>query len=547
MKSSRFVLFALPLACTIALPARAMQGKGALKRQVDGLVQAARAAKPNSPAEAAVTLVALTHCHRHYDMQDGPILRQPRAALFHGRRADGLFGEDKSARLTTAWAYQALHDLGPKEHAADLSAIRAAFAKRFHVTGLALDAALQPFAIGRALALPPGIRPVFARLIRTVHAQEQTAHKAAHPAPVRPFAPFQQKAIDWLLTKQNGKGMFLIPTPDGKKVPDPGLSALCLSALATKPAKLRSDQENAVLTHGIEFLLAAQKRTKDGSFSSYLPNYVTCAAVMALSRVKGIDVDKAAIQAALAGAQKYLLAIQNIEHTQYASSDRDYGSIGYGGDQRGDLSNTQMAIEALRQTGLDVQDEAFAKALVFLRRAQNLPGKAGFRGSRTTEDGKKVQVVPGDDGGAQYYPGNSPAGYDATADGKSIPRSYGSMTYALLKCYVLCGLPKSDPRLQAALNWCLSHYRLDVNPGAKPSLGEKAQYQGLYYYYLTLARALALAGVDEVQGKDWRKDLRAKLASEQTAAGFWVNAKNGRWWESMPQLCTAYALLALAE
>ena len=121
------------------------------------------------------------------------------------------------------------------------------------------------------------------------------------------------------------------------------------------------------------------------------------------------------------------------------------------------------------------------------------------------------------------------------------------MTYALLKCYILCGLPKDDPRLQAALNWCLSNYTLEVNPGSKPELGEKAKYQGLYYYYLTLARALNLAGVDEVKGKNWRKELRAKLAKEQKPDGSWVNEKNGRWWENMPLLCTAYALLALAE
>ncbi|MFQ5503861.1 MAG: prenyltransferase/squalene oxidase repeat-containing protein [Planctomycetota bacterium] len=357
----------------------------------------------------------------------------------------------------------------------------------------------------------------------------------------RPFEPFRQKALDWLLAQQKD-GLWMVPGRGGELVAEPGISALCLGALASKPARLRSSKETRILHAGIDHLLAFQKRSEDGSFSSRLPNYVTCAAVMVLA-----EVDRPGVKEALEKAQKYLLMIQNIESTGTARSDKDYGSIGYGSGRRGDLSNTQMAIDALRATGLDAQDEAIEKALVFLRRVQNLPGKDAYHGSRVTEDGRKVEVLPGSDGGAQYYPGGSTAGYDETAEGAHIPRSYGTMTYALLKCYVLAGLPADDPRLKAALNWCVGHFTLEVNPGSKPELGEKARYQGLYYYYLTLSRALKLAGVNEVNGKDWRKKLRAKLRKEQNDKGFWVNKRNGRWWENNPTLCTAYALLALAQ
>ena len=121
------------------------------------------------------------------------------------------------------------------------------------------------------------------------------------------------------------------------------------------------------------------------------------------------------------------------------------------------------------------------------------------------------------------------------------------MTYALLKCYILADLPKEDPRLKAALTWCFTNFNLEENPGAKKSANKMIRYQGLYYYYLTLARALSLAGVDKVQDKDWRTELRAKLQKEQNADGSWINKKNSRWWENNPLVVTAYALLSLSE
>ena len=549
-RSRRFAFAAMAVFCLPSVEALRAQP---LKRDVDVLVATTRKLEARNAQEAAVYLVALVHCHRGYDMSDGPIIRAPRAVIYRGRGGDGLWGKGDDAARTSAWVYQALHDLDSEAHQVDLEEIRKAYSKRFGIRGAQLESKLAPFAPWRELELPGELRPEFRKLIETVAQQKAKVLEAQNKAKKakRTFEAFEQKAIDFLM-KSSKDGVWYVPTPDGKTVPDPGITALCLAAVGAKPAKLRSKAEKSALEKGIAWLLAAQARTKDGSFSSYVPNYVTCAAILALSDVDGLDVDRKKIKEALAKAQKYLLSIQNVEGLSYAQSDRDYGSIGYGGDQRGDLSNTQMAIEGLRKTGLDVKDEAFAKALIYLRRLQNLPGKGSFETSRKTKDGRKVKVVAGGDGGAQYYPGNSPAGYDTTADGKQTPRSYGSMTYALLKCYVLCGLDKNDPRLQAALNWCFSNYTLEVNPGSKPELGEKAKYQGLFYYYLTLARAFNLAGVDEVKdakGKthDWRKDLRAKLSSLQKKDGSWVNDKNSRWWENSPILCTAYALLALAE
>src|SRR5690606_799169 len=132
----------------------------------------------------------------------------------------------------------------------------------------------------------------------------------------------------------------------------------------------------------------------------------------------------------------------------------------------GDLSNLHFSLEALRATGLPPDHDAFQKALVFLQRTQNLKSVNDFSGKVPDPDreGVVLDAVSGDDGGAAYYPGNSAAGYIVQPDGKTIPRSYGSMTYALLKSYTLAGVPGDDPRVQAAVQWIQDNWTLAVNP-----------------------------------------------------------------------------------
>ena len=328
-----------------------------------------------------------------------------------------------------------------------------------------------------------------------------------------------------------------------------GLTGIGLAAMLTKPAALRTEADQKILDSGLQWL--RDQQNKDGSFGMRNVNYSTCAAVMAISAA-----GQAQDAPVLDRAQKYLILLQNVEGRGYAPSDRDFGSIGYGGDERGDLSNLQFAVDALRQTDLEQSHEAFAKALVFLQRTQNLQSVNDFKARvRNTDDGSWQTVEPGNDGGSAYYPGNSPAGYIDLPDGSKIPRSYGSMTYALLKSYTLAGLKPDDPRVQAAVNWIQNNWSIDINPGADPKLGEKAKYQGLYYYYMVLAQALDATDIQTVSVRvgegqperqiDWRGELRQKLAKEQSGVGSWVNGKNSRWYEGYTLICTCYALLAL--
>ena len=128
-------------------------------------------------------------------------------------------------------------------------------------------------------------------------------------------------------------------------------------------------------------------------------------------------------------------------------------------------------------------------------------------------------------------------------DGRKGLRSYGSMTYAFLKCMIYADVKKDDPRVKAAYEWIQKHYTLDENP----QMGQ----QGLFYYYHTMAKALSAYGDDvlvDAKGvkHEWRKDMIDKLLSLQQPDGSWVNAKD-RWWENRPVLVTSYVVLTLEE
>jgi squalene-hopene/tetraprenyl-beta-curcumene cyclase len=127
------------------------------------------------------------------------------------------------------------------------------------------------------------------------------------------------------------------------------------------------------------------------------------------------------------------------------------------------------------------------------------------------------------------------------------------MSYALLKGYLFAGLPKDDPRMKACFDWVQKNYTLDVNPGFEAQSDPTAAYQGLYYYFHTMAKALDLYGVETItdrQGKPhaWRKELCGRIVSMQKKQdGSWLNENSPRWYEGNPILATAYALLSLDE
>jgi squalene-hopene/tetraprenyl-beta-curcumene cyclase len=149
------------------------------------------------------------------------------------------------------------------------------------------------------------------------------------------------------------------------------------------------------------------------------------------------------------------------------------------------------------------------------------------------------------DGGFIYVnqPSGSPARGPMAGESKDeAMKSYGSMTYAGLKSMAYAGLTKEDKRVKAAFDWMTKHYTVTENPGKGAA--------GLFYYYHSMAKALAVLDlplVEAADGKkhDWRKDLTEQLVSQQKEDGSWTNEKSRQYMENDPNLATGYALLVL--
>ena len=373
-------------------------------------------------------------------------------------------------------------------------------------------------------------------------ADAPSADAGSAPPPPRvetPRAPDAalHQALAWLDAAQDD-GTFGLSAP-GWDGPEPGITALCLSATLRSHELLGTDPPAWVAT-GLDWLAALQR--EDGSIQTYgVAVYTTSVAMEAL-----LDGGHERHAEVVARALEFLLAAQADEGEGYSSTaDPHYGGVGYGGDERPDLSNTQIAAGAAERAGLPNDHPFFQRMIAYLERHQNRGEEAPW--SLPRKGGG--EVVAGTDGGATYMPGSSPAGEDEIADGVFVARSYGSMTYALTRSYLICGLPADDPRVSAASRWLVENFTLETNPGfTKRSQGG----DGLYYYYLAMSRTMGRLPADQLVRSDgsrldWRRELSAHLRTEQRTDGSWVNPASSRWYEGAPSLCSAFAILALVE
>ena len=320
----------------------------------------------------------------------------------------------------------------------------------------------------------------------------------------------------------------------------PAITAIAIKAFV-QDGRYKAD--DAFLEKALAKLLSYQK--EDGSISDdNLATYNTAIAISALAQSKQ-EKYKPQLQKALG----YLRTVQWIDkiegvpaNMKVPESNPNYGGFGYGKKgARADLSNAQTALDALKDAGLKPEDPAFQAALKFVTRAQN---------NSETNDQKWAS----DDGGFIYSVadgGASKALDYKTPDGRTVHRSYGSMTYAGLKSMIYAGLTHDDPRVKAAWKWITHNWTLDENPGIKYGDATPTGAQdGLFYYYHTLARALRAYGQpiitdDKGVKHDWRLELIEKLNGEQKPDGHWEGVQ--KWMENKPILSTAYAILALQE
>jgi len=262
-----------------------------------------------------------------------------------------------------------------------------------------------------------------------------------------------------------------------------------------------------------------------------LQNYVTSVNAMALAAAKRDDKYKPVLK----NAGDFLKKLQWDDGEGKPATDDYYGGAGYDSKSRPDLSNTQFFLDALKDAGIAGDDPAYKKALVFVSRCQNLKSEHNDRPwAGKIGDGSFIYSAAG-------------GGSTKTSDAPDAPLTgYGSMTYAGIKSMIYCGLTQDDPRMKTALTWLRTNYTVERNAGMPAALSSR----GLYYYYHTMAKTLALLGEPtfaDAQGvkHDWKADIVGALAKRKLADGGWINDTD-RWLEGDANLVTAYALLALS-
>lgn len=338
-----------------------------------------------------------------------------------------------------------------------------------------------------------------------------------------------ERGLGWLAKNQQPGGYWSQPD-------HPALTALVLTAYMGEPTGRMRSTPPEFVHKGYTYLLNCVK-PDGGIYVRDMANYNTSVSMMAL-----ITAANPAFEPVIRNARNFEVGLQDDFDKQGETDNALDGGIGYGGTYKhSDMSNTMFALESLYYSRNLVHDSGQADqarelnwqaAIKFIERCQNLPGH---------NDQPWASDDPRNKGGFIYFPGDSKAGEMDLGNGRKALRSYGSISYAGLLSYIYADLKKDDPRVVAALDWLQKNYTLDENPG----MGQ----DGLYYYYHTMAKALAACGVSELvladgSRVDWRRELSKRLLNLQNGEGFWMN-ENGRWWEKDPVLVTSYAVIAL--
>jgi len=353
---------------------------------------------------------------------------------------------------------------------------------------------------------------------------EVKAAPESAPAPATPSLADRRRqamarGVAMLLKEQAADGSW------GKPQGDVGITALCTEALLEAGQTIR---EPAV-RRAVNYILKAVK--PDGGIYDEvgLKIYSTSLSLAVL-----VKADAKTYADQIKKATDYVEKSQWGADESIEKSDLKYGGFGYGKSNRPDISNTQFALDALREAGVKPESKVWERAMVFVSRSQD-----------RTETNDRA-FAGRDDGGGIYSPVESKAEMVELPDGRKVFRTYGSMTYAILKAFVFANLSVEDGRVASALDWIRKHWTFEENP----DLGQ----QGLYYYYMTAGRALAAYSAASHEQTfrdaarrvhDWRAELTQAILARQKPDGSWVNEKD-RWFEGYAPVPTSYSLLALA-
>jgi squalene-hopene/tetraprenyl-beta-curcumene cyclase len=320
-------------------------------------------------------------------------------------------------------------------------------------------------------------------------------------SPSANMAKVMERGERWLAAQQTTNGAW----EPSKQL---AITAMVLAACQRQGGNA-SNSDAAFYTRGYEFLLSHSQPSGGFYAGTNYQSYNTSWSLVALACRQAVS-DKARIQKA-----RPLIVSWQMDLDAKGQRDNPLdGGIGYGdGTPRANLANTLAPLAALYETrsfASPDESELNREALLgFLHRSQNY--------SRVNDE----SYVCEDDenrGGFMYHPGKSFAGEIKLTNGLTGYRSYGSMTYAGLLCYLYAGVDRNAPEVQAAFDWIQRNFTVEENP----RMGK----EGSFYYYQVMARALAMYGVDKIKlpgGKfvDWRRhwETNWSLCKSQTVHG----------------------------
>jgi squalene-hopene/tetraprenyl-beta-curcumene cyclase len=370
------------------------------------------------------------------------------------------------------------------------------------------------------------------------------------PPLAKPIDEALTRATDFLARQQDKDGAwrsdFYGPLKDG-----PSLTPLVLSSLSrAEPYLEQTPLYESVKKKGLDYLAAMARpdgTIDEGPRGLSQPVYTAALTVWVLSA------EGSKYHPAHEAWLKYLRERQLTEALGWVPADKEYGGWGYcavlprkpaPGEARpplleSNLSATAFALGALKVANLPANDPALKAALVFVRRCQNYAGDADRRD-------------PAFDDGGFFFIYDDPVRNKAGAAGKDrFGRerfaSYGSATADGLICFDLLDC-QDAPRTAAAQRWLETHFDASAHPG-NYAANREASRNGVYYYYCrSVARALAVLGVKEIDapvGKiPWANVLAEELIKRQREDGSWVNEVMSQR-ENDPLIATSEAVEAL--
>lgn len=298
-----------------------------------------------------------------------------------------------------------------------------------------------------------------------------------------------ERGVTWLHDHQDpDTGSWSDPT-------HPALTALPVMAILGDPNR----DARAPLPDSVEKAYAhivGEQKGDGGIYGKGLATYNTALSVTALT-LSG----KKEHLPVIARARR-LLVNQQQDYDKRGENDNLFdGGIGYGGSYaHSDLSNTHLALEALYYSKKALADTEYDQsgefdldwegAIEFISRCQNSEETV-----KTLGDWAGLRDE--DRGGFVYFPGDTKSDEVELKDGRTALRSYGSMSYAGLLSFIYAELSDDDPRVVAVRDWLSRNYTVEENPGMEA--------QGLFYYYHTMAKALATSRTGKLALPDGRK------------------------------------------